>query len=931
MKRIVAIIFVLVLFISLAVPGVAAAEVADVAPTSQPVDDAVAEPTEPPAPDAPNAPDETAPDAPDEAPELDAELAEAIVEQQAIEALPEAEMLPQAGEIGSERKFKIASSIFGAEETAVLAAKSQRAQVYVVKSDALSSYKDFYPDGVNENAKAKDIAQRFDQMYALISTPGSPNYFAQPYDINGDGSIIILLCDIANDGREAGGTPGGYVSGLFNTADFTSFNKAAMLYADVAPNQGYAKLKGDAEGFYQTIMHEYAHLLSFSCVHENRQAGKNSVIKHVFAEEAMAELAGYLYTNKFNSGKLGAFFTSQFKPRYGFLDWNYGVDIYANASFGAADMMGLAYYNNGGDINGFLSDPRGGSTDTFIAMGDHFTKTGSSSSLANFDKFFNSFALDTYVSDPAKIGPHIKNFSGDGWSMIDLYGQPVLAPGKSFAFSAYSAPYMPQYFVIPRMGERLSTDTNVVKMTLTDEDAKSRFYVVYPSEPFSSVKRATRREYKELVPGREVTIPVGQGNDFAVVAVNFVYDGTDASIMYETAKDTDYPFQDMSVPEVSGLKAEHDTVSVKVSWSAPQNLPAAMTLDSYEVYRDGVRLGSVNGGYKEPSYTDRYSNLEDGKSYEYTVKTVVKLVADSSKLTSTGVKKSFTLLAPTVGAPQEFKAAAAEDGKSIVLNWKKAEARFGELRQYEPNSYEIYRDDKLIHSPASYYETYTDSDVTPGKTYTYTMRSKYGGGSAPVYSAYTPRVSASVKVVGAVLTKSQFTYSLAAKAYTGSAQGVTVTPKSGVGSVTAVYYTGMDGTSYAKSKTKPKNIGTYKVTVTVAAGSQYLAGTVVLGKFKINPKKMATPRTEARAKRLYVYWTKASAAQNVTGYQVRYRRTGSSAWSTRTCRPSLSSTAFTALVWGESYQVQVRSYKKVGGVNYYGDWSGTANSGTIWF
>lgn len=84
------------------------------------------------------------------------------------------------------------------------------------------------------------------------------------------------------------------------------------------------------------------------------------------------------------------------------------------------------------------------------------------------------------------------------------------------------------------------------------------------------------------------------------------------------------------------------------------------------------------------------------------------------------------------------------------------------------------------------------------------------------------------------MTKSRLNYSLSAKTYNGKARGVSVTPKSGAGAVTAVYYTGTNGTSYKKSTKKPTNAGSYKVTVDVAAGTKYKAATgLSLGTFQI--------------------------------------------------------------------------------------------------
>jgi hypothetical protein len=250
------------------------------------------------------------------------------------------------------------------------------------------------------------------------------------------------------------------------------------------------------------------------------------------------------------------------------------------------------------------------------------------------------------------------------------------------------------------------------------------------------------------------------------------------------------------------------------------------------------------------------------------------------------------------------------------------------------------------------------------------------------------------------ISKAQLTYSLAAKTYSGKAQKVKVTPKTGVGKITAVYYNG--------SKTAPKNAGTYKITVDVAAGTKYKAakklslgtftikkanlakikltvadmswigkqlkpskftyngvafkaslnakvkygvnknigkGTVKLtGKgnftgtktfaFKILPKKTAITKAVVGAKQVKVTWKKLSAAQKVTKYQVRYRVKGTVAWkvkavSTKSLPVGTVSTTIKGLSKGDPYQIQVRSYKKVGKTNYYSAWSAVKTTGRV--
>lgn len=91
-----------------------------------------------------------------------------------------------------------------------------------------------------------------------------------------------------------------------------------------------------------------------------------------------------------------------------------------------------------------------------------------------------------------------------------------------------------------------------------------------------------------------------------------------------------------------------------------------------------------------------------------------------------------------------------------------------------------------------------------------------------------------VTVINPKAKKAQFSYSLKAKKYNGKRKSISVTPKKGVGKVTAIYYQGVNGTKYKKSKAAPKKAGTYKVTINAANGTQYKAVKgLYLGKFKI--------------------------------------------------------------------------------------------------
>ena len=75
-----------------------------------------------------------------------------------------------------------------------------------------------------------------------------------------------------------------------------------------------------------------------------------------------------------------------------------------------------------------------------------------------------------------------------------------------------------------------------------------------------------------------------------------------------------------------------------------------------------------------------------------------------------------------------------------------------------------------------------------------------------------------------------------AQTYDGAHKTVTVVPKSGVNGMgtVKVYYEATAGITYPKSETAPTDVGTYKVTASVAAGSNYNAKDIEVGTLTIN-------------------------------------------------------------------------------------------------
>ena len=112
-------------------------------------------------------------------------------------------------------------------------------------------------------------------------------------------------------------------------------------------------------------------------------------------------------------------------------------------------------------------------------------------------------------------------------------------------------------------------------------------------------------------------------------------------------------------------------------------------------------------------------------------------------------------------------------------------------------------------------------------------------------------------------------------------------------------------------------IGKAKVTIT---GKGNYKGTVSKT-FKILPAKQTIAKLTAQKKGFAVKWTKDT---NVTGYQIQYdvKSNLKSAKSTYVKTNTTYKKTISGLKTKKTYYVRVRSYKTVGGVKYYGSWSG---------
>jgi hypothetical protein len=143
-----------------------------------------------------------------------------------------------------------------------------------------------------------------------------------------------------------------------------------------------------------------------------------------------------------------------------------------------------------------------------------------------------------------------------------------------------------------------------------------------------------------------------------------------------------------------------------------------------------------------------------------------------------------------------------------------------------------------------------------------------------------------------------------------------------VSNLTFASKTLLAGRDYTLSYGANKNIG--KGTVTIKGIGQYQGAKTVT--FKIVPKKTTVSKAIAGKRLVKVTWKKSSAAQKVNGYQIRYKTVKSKTWKQKTVSTKSKRVTVKKLKKGKRYQFQIRTYKTVGGVNYYAPWSAAKTS-----
>ena len=164
------------------------------------------------------------------------------------------------------------------------------------------------------DAVIAEIGQAFDfKAYPVVT-----QYFGDPYDVDGNGRVILLLLDI-QDGYTVGSS--GYVAGYFDSTHMLSTstssrsNEADMIFLDTYPGLRTASGEIDPvakEDLKLTLAHEFQHLVNFSVKVIQQGSPMDTWIN-----EGLSSAAEYLYLGKHVQWKIDYFNQMQYQSSQG--------------------------------------------------------------------------------------------------------------------------------------------------------------------------------------------------------------------------------------------------------------------------------------------------------------------------------------------------------------------------------------------------------------------------------------------------------------------------------------------------------------------------------------------------------------------------------------------------------------------------------------
>ena len=204
------------------------------------------------------------------------------------------------------------------------------------------------------------------------------------------------------------------------------------------------------------------------------------------------------------------------------------------------------------------------------------------------------------------------------------------------------------------------------------------------------------------------------------------------------------------------------------------------------------------------------------------------------------------------------------------------------------------------------------SNLTAGTQYSFRLRVYKVVNKTSYYSSWSG-VTKKNTVGSSAISISNGAFSITPTATTYTGKAISVTPTLVVNGLTL-----KNGTHYIVSYSNNKNVGT--ATIKLTGKENYYS--TISKTFKIQPKGTSISKFANKKKNQFDAVVKS--VSGVTGYQYRYKKHSASSYSSA-AKCSKTTCTVKSLSKSTKYDIQVRTYQKVSGTNYYSSWS-TAKS-----
>jgi len=616
--------------------------------------------------------------------------------------------------IGTEERLWCATGFSLTQRDCVLAAVSNRAAVYVMKDGNFDA--NFLPDDTIPNANAQRIADEFDRIFHMFSNPGSQFYTGDPWIAPGTDKVMIILMDIDGDGAGTG-IPAGWSMGRFVARNTVATKSDMVIYLDIATRQGAAIFNNDPTRYFTNLAHEYQHYINHSAF---MRAPSGSVRKEIWLDEALAELSAMNYRGRLPS--LSALGSHQFRPNFSMVpnnnQWRNAEassdTTFINAYYATVGLLALTLQESGANIAALVNDHTNHGNEPSLRMAG--LAHNGQATIEGFDALFTDFALRYAVDDQSGRNPRFTSFGASTHGSIDTFHR-QLTEGRATRFSGAVAPFMPEYNIWWYRGS-IGMGSNAIEVELTDTaplpttTSPTRFFVIY------SPTRNNHREYVELTRNGTTTVPIGQGNSFMVMSVTYFTTNTNATLTFNGIADGELASAPIGPP--TNLRATVSQSDVTLNWSAPSTSGGNLPATSYDIYRDGVLIGTST----TTSYRDAGLAAMSQHSYIVRARNGDRVSEESNTVTAS---------LGTLRAPTNLRATVT--GNDVRLTWTAPSTSGGNIRA---TSYEIYRDGTLIGTSTT--TSYDDRGLEQGRTYSYTVRARSDDLSSDPSSAATANV-----------------------------------------------------------------------------------------------------------------------------------------------------------------------------------------------